>query len=131
MDRNKVFIIEDDEPSLVSLKKLLIAAGFEADGITNPKVAAAKAIFFKPNIILLDLLMPGIGGLEICEMLNNDERTRSIPIIVISALGSPVDIKKAYELGVVDYLTKPYDYQDLLRRIRKFISYKEGRQDNA
>jgi two-component system sensor histidine kinase/response regulator len=70
--------------------------------------------------------MPAIGGLEVCEMLNNDKDTNGIPVIIISALTKEEDIKKAYRLGVVGYKTKPYDFSELLKEINKTIAFKEG-----
>lgn len=129
MPKDKVFIIEDDLPALESLKSLLLTSGFEAEGDNTSKEIMKTVKSFAPNIILLDLLMPGLGGLEVCQMLNSDEQTKDIPIIVLSAIANPADIKKAYGLGVVDYLTKPYIYSELEKKIRKFIDYKRTKNN--
>lgn len=127
MAQRRVFIIEDDPDSFTSLKKLLLVYGFEVDGVTAVKDDLIRVIkSFSPHIILLDLLMPRIGGIEVCQMLNADEQTQGIPIIVVSALGSDADIKKAYSLGVEDYITKPYEISELVEKINKYIAYKEG-----
>lgn len=127
MAQRRVFIIEDDPDSFTSLKKLLLIYGFEVDGVTAVKDDLIRVIkSFSPHIILLDLLMPRIGGIEVCQMLNADEQTQGIPIIVVSALGSDTDIKKAYSLGVEDYITKPYEISELVEKINKYIAYKEG-----
>lgn len=126
MAGKRVFIIEDDPDSFTSLKKLLLIYGFEVDGVTAVKDDLVRVIkSFSPHIILLDLLMPRIGGIEVCQMLNADEQTQGIPIIVVSALNSDADIKKAYSLGVEDYVTKPYEISELLEKINKYIAYKE------
>lgn len=124
-DKKKIVVVDDDAAVLESLKRLLSVSGFEALAVQNPKEAYAKIKAFMPHLILLDLLMPGLGGLDICEMLNSDKQTEGIPIIVTSALDKEADIKKAYHLGVVSYLTKPYDFQRLLREIEKAITSKE------
>lgn len=126
-EKKKVFIAEDEDDSLQSLKKLLTMSDFEVDGTTNSKEIISRVKSYKPDIILLDLLMPNLGGMEICEMLNNDTEVKHIPIIIISALGSETDIKKAYQLGVVDYITKPYEYKNVIAKINKFIAYKDGK----
>ena len=77
---------------------------------------------FKPDLILLDLLMPDLGGFEICEILNNDPETHGIPIIIISGFGDSVDIKKAYKLGAVGYFVKPFALSDLCKEINKVIA---------
>ncbi|MFH1856179.1 MAG: response regulator [Candidatus Omnitrophota bacterium] len=126
MDKKKIFIVEDDKAALESLKKLLLMSGFAVDGSLESKEAVGKIQSFAPNLILLDLLMPNLGGMEIAQMLYENPETRGIPIIITSALGGYNDIKKAYKTGVVGYFTKPYDYEKLLREINKFIEYKKN-----
>lgn len=126
-EKKRIFVADDDKAVLESLKKLLELSGFNVEATGNPKEILSRIKFFKPDLILLDLLMPQLGGLEICQILNSDKETQGIPIIVISALAGQADIKKAYHLGVVNYITKPYDFQMLLKEINKVLSYKEGR----
>ncbi|MDD5097770.1 MAG: response regulator, partial [Candidatus Omnitrophica bacterium] len=80
---------------------------------------------FKPDLILLDLLMPDLGGFEICEILNKNLETREIPIIIISGFGNLADIKKAYALGAVGYFVKPFSLNDLFSKVIKTINNKE------
>lgn len=124
MEKKKIFIVDDDATVLNSLKELLVLSGFEVGTTQNPQQAFKEIKDFGPALILLDLLMPHVGGLEICEMLNNDRQTRDIPVIVVSALVKEADIKKAYQLGIVGYITKPYDFQNLLHEITKAIASK-------
>jgi CheY-like chemotaxis protein len=126
-EKKKICVVDDDKVALSSLEKLLVLAGFEVDGVSCAKEAVDRIRVFKPQIILLDLLMPNLGGLEVCEILNADKETQNIPIIVTSALAGQVDIEKAYRLGVTGYFTKPYDFQKLLREINKTIAYKQGK----
>ncbi len=121
----KIFIVDDDEVVLESLRKLLVLSGFEVDATSDAREAVAKIKASRPQMILLDLLMPHLGGFEICEMLNRDPQTQGIPIIIISAIGGFTDVKRAYKLGVVGYFTKPYDFKELLKEISKDIYYKE------
>jgi len=125
VDAKKVFIIDDDQVILTSLIKLLNNSGFQAGGITDPSIALATIKSFKPDVILLDLLMPKIGGFEVCDSLNKDIFARSIPVIVVSALGNIGDIKEAYKLGVDGYVTKPYEFSELLEVINKTLINKE------
>jgi len=127
MSKKKIFIADDEEVILQSLGDLLRLSGFEVETTRYAKEAVPMIKLFKPDVILLDLLMPNLGGLEICEMLNNDAATRGIPVIIISALAGYTDIKRAYKLGVVGYFAKPYDFQALLKEIEKVIAEKEGR----
>ncbi len=127
IEKKKVFIADDDEAVLQSLKRLLELSGFEVLALSNAREILRSIKSFKPNVILLDMLMPNLGGLEICQMLNDDKETQGIPIIVVSALAGYADIEKAYKLGVVGYFTKPYDFSKLLQEINKVIAYKEGK----
>ncbi len=70
--------------------------------------------------------MPELGGFEICEILNNDPETRGIPIIIITGFGDLVDVKKAYNLGAVGYLVKPFALDDLNKEINKAITNKQN-----
>lgn len=127
MGAKKVFIIEDDPDSFESLKKLLLVYNFEVDGVLTIKDDFLRHLkTFGPHIILLDMLMPSIGGLEVCQMLNADGQTQGIPILVVSAIGNPADIKKAFSLGVEDYITKPYDIATLIGKINQYIGYKQN-----
>jgi len=125
-ENKKIFICDDDEEALTSLRKLLELSGFEVKTTKKPREVMVMIKAFRPDVILLDLLMPDIGGLEVCEILNQDEETQNIPIIVISVLAGQIDIKKAYKLGVLGYFTKPYDFNDVLREINKAIFSKGG-----
>ncbi len=126
-DKRKIFIVDDEEVIVTSLKKLLVVSGFEVEATQKAIEAVPMIKVFKPHLILLDLLMPDLNGHEICELLNKDEGTRGIPIIIISASGHHQTIKKSYRLGVIGYFTKPYDFPKLLDEINKAITYKEGK----
>ena len=128
MDKKRILIVDDDKAVLESLRRLLELHSYEALAVQEAGEAFSKTKSFNPDVILLDLLMPRLGGLEICEMLNSDKETRGIPIIVVSALDKEADIKKAYRLGVVGYITKPYDLNKLLQEINKAIAYKQEKQ---
>ncbi|MCM8791990.1 MAG: response regulator [Candidatus Omnitrophica bacterium] len=117
----RILIIDDDVTAAESLKKLFNLSGFVAETVNKAKEALNKVKLFKPDLIILDLLMPEIGGLELCEMFNQDPQTARIPIIVISALSGYTDIKKAYKLGVLGYITKPYDFDQVLNEVKKIL----------
>ncbi len=126
-DKKKIFIVDDDEIALTSLKKMLVFSGFEVEITQEAKEVFPKIKAFTPHLIILDLLMPNMGGLEVCQMLNDDKETRGIPIFVVSGLNSPADQKAAYRLGVINYFTKPYDFNKLLQEINKAIFSKENK----
>ena len=132
MPKKRIFIADDQEDVLALLKDFLTNHDLEVMVLKEPKNILAAIIAFKPDLILLDLLMPDLGGFEICEILNKNLSTREIPIIIISGFGNLVDIKKAYALGAVGYFVKPFSLADLFSKIIKTINNKEAKLwDNA
>lgn len=125
MAKKKVFVVDDQEDVLNLLNDSLTSYGFEVIICKEPKKVLGQIKSLKPDLILLDLLMPDLGGFEICEILNNDPDTRGIPIIIISGFGDLVDIKKAYKLGAVAYFVKPFALSDLSKKIAEVIANKE------
>lgn len=125
-DKKRILIIDDDAVALNSLKELLALSGYEVEAVQEAKEVMQKIKSLKPHLILLDLLMPHLGGFEICELLNQDRETQGIPVIVVSALLKEADIRRAYHLGVIGYITKPYDFPKLLHEINKALAYKEN-----
>lgn len=124
MPKKRIFIADDQEDILLLLKDYLTAHDFEVMILKEPKNILASIISFKPDLILLDLLMPDLDGFEICEILNKNLLTREIPVIIISGFGDLGDVKKAYSLGVEGYFVKPFSLDDLFAKIIKTIHNK-------
>ncbi len=125
MAKKRILVADDQEEILSLLNDSLSGCGFEVMLCKEAKNVLQSIRSFKPNLILLDLLMPDLGGFEICEILNNDPQTHGIPIIIISGFGDLVDIKKAYKLGAVGYFVKPFALSDLCKEIDKVLANKE------
>jgi two-component system alkaline phosphatase synthesis response regulator PhoP len=127
MEKTKVMIV-DDEPDFLRMVKLNLEATdkYEVLTLSKAKNIVSEVHNFKPDIILIDLLMPVIGGIEACEMLNKDPIGKDTPIIIVSALEKDQDKLKAYKEGVVDYLTKPIENDFLISRIEKALRFKRG-----
>jgi len=128
MPKKRVFVADDREEVLFMLKDLLTSKGYEVMASKDPKNLIKSIKDFKPHLILLDLLMPDLDGFEVCRILNNDPEAQTIPIIIMSGLSDLVDIKRAYALGVVGYLIKPFDLNTVAVEIEKAIANKEGPQ---
>jgi len=118
----KILIVDDTVENLNLLKDILKGDGYELylskDG--NKAFDIAKKIL--PDLILLDIMMPIIDGYDTCKLLKNNETTKNIPIIFLSALTSPEDKIKAFELGAVDYIPKPFHAQEVLVRVKSHLS---------
>ena len=127
---SKKILIIDDEKDFIKLLKLNLEAkgGYEVLALLHANDIIEQVHKFLPEIILLDILMPGIKGLEACEMLNQDPVGSEIPIIILSALNKDIDKLKAYKVGAVDYLEKPIEIGYLVEKIEKHLKLKSPKQ---
>lgn len=125
MGKIRVMAIDDEEDFLKLLKLNLEKAGsYEVKTLSTAKDIITQVHLFKPDIILLDMVMPSVGGLDVCEMLNNDQASKGIPIIILSVLDKDRDKLLAYKKGIISYLTKPIEKKDLIIAIKKALEYR-------
>ena len=122
MRKKKVLLI-DDEINFLKLTKmgLEMTGRYEVRTFSNAEAIISQASKFKPDVILLDILMPRVNGVEACKMLKRTPETRKIPIIIVSSLDTDEDKQTMYKLGVVDFLVKPIKRDDLVARIEKAL----------
>lgn len=129
MEKKKILVVDDEENITSMIKARLEYAGkYEVKILSDASGIIEQVREFKPDVILLDLLMPDIGGLEVCRRLNDDPQAYSVPLIVVSGLSRDIDKLKAYRLGIVDYIVKPFEAKDLIAAIEKAVEYKRGAQ---
>ena len=114
----KVLVVDDDPDALRIAETLLRRAGFEVLTASDGAAGLARIRADRPRVVILDLMMPGLHGFSVCEEVQKDPALRDIHIIVTSSKAYPVDIKKAKDLGAADYLVKPYDVGELLKRVK-------------
>lgn len=105
-NKKKILLVEDDQTLSESYSQRFIAEGFEVKKVTNGEEALSAALAFKPDAILLDIMMPKVDGLNVLDILRNTPDTANIEVIVLSALSQQEDIDKAKALGADDYLVK-------------------------
>lgn len=118
----KILILEDEEELLGLLQKKLIQEGFEVSTAKDGEEGLAKIRSVRPDLILLDIVMPKLGGFEVLEAMAKDESIKGMPVIVISNSGQPVEINRALALGAKDYLVKvDFTPQDVLGKVKKHI----------
>lgn len=123
--KKKIMIIDDEESFALMLKMRIESSGdYEVTVSPEAKDIISRIHDIRPDVILLDMLMSGISGLDICDMLNHDPIGLTIPIIVVSGLDKPTDKVKAYKFGISDYLVKPVDDVKLIKAIEKAIKLK-------
>jgi CRP-like cAMP-binding protein/CheY-like chemotaxis protein len=124
----RVLLIEDNTDIRENVLEILEISGYEAFAADNGKSGAELAIKELPDIILCDIMMPELDGYGVLELLSENEQTRGIPFIFLTAKAERPDIRKGMELGADDYLTKPFDDTDLLRAIESRLKKKEVHQ---
>ncbi|MEM9091343.1 MAG: response regulator [Cyanobacteria bacterium P01_F01_bin.53] len=128
-DATASILVADDTPdNLRLLLRILSEAGYEVRPVTDGERAIAAAQLDPPDLILLDIKMPGMDGYEACRNLKADERTRDIPVMFLTVLDDVVDIIKGFELGGVDYITKPVRTGELLARIENQMALRSLQQ---
>ncbi len=119
MDR--LLVVEDEIPTLEVLRRYLELFGYEVIGSTTGVDAIQKAIEYQPRVIVLDIILPDMDGYAVCRRLRNDARTSQIPIIFLTQKDSRRDRLDGLELGADDYLTKPFDPEELRLRVHSVI----------
>jgi len=117
----KVHVIEDDYGIQELLRYNLEKNGYEVIISDNGYEGYSMALKEMPDIILLDIMIPGTDGLEVCKMIRMNELTRNIPIIMVTAKGEELDKVLGLELGADDYVTKPFSVKELIARIRTVL----------
>jgi len=117
--KKHILIVEDEEDMVRGLKMNLVDEGYEVDYSLNGKEGLEKALAIKPDLILLDIMLPGMNGLEICRQLRN--RKIDIPILMLTAKGEEIDKVIGLELGADDYISKPFSIRELLARIKAHL----------
>jgi DNA-binding response OmpR family regulator len=122
-------LVVDDEPDLVELIDAnLTAAGFDVLMTDNGATALQQARALQPQLILLDVMLPELDGLEVCKLLRHDPATGSIPIIMLTARAAEIDRVVGLELGADDYITKPFSMRELVLRVKKLLQRQPARE---
>ncbi len=125
----KILITDDEEPIRELIKYNVEKAGFETVCAENALQAVQLARTQSPSLVLLDLMLPDMSGLDVCRILKGDESTRSIPIIMVTAKTEEADIVTGLELGADDYVTKPFSPKILVARIQSVLRRAENRSN--
>lgn len=125
MDVNGKILIADDEKINVDFFQVMLTKlGFDVEVAYNGEQVLEKVMDFTPDLILLDLLMPKLSGYKVVEIMKNNEKTKNIPIIVLTAVNDIKDKVEMIELGIEDYITKPFNFVEILARIRNTLRAK-------
>lgn len=121
MNRKKILVVDDEKDLVVILEARLEAAGYEVIAAFDGAQALEKVKEKKPDLILLDVMMPKMDGYQVCRLLKFDEKSKEIPVIMLTARGQPGDKKLGQQVGVDDYMVKPFENEELLRKIETWL----------
>lgn len=115
-------LVVDDEPDAVELIEFnLKANGYDVASAADGEEALEKARALLPNLIILDVMLPEVDGMEVCKILRRDQRTSGIPIIMLTAKAAEIDRVLGFELGADDYVTKPFSPRELVLRVKRLL----------
>jgi len=133
MAREKILVVEDEEDILELIKYNLAKEGYQVSVAMTGETAVDTAKRVLPDLILLDIMLPGMDGLEVCKMLKHDPATINIPVVMLTAKGEETDIVTGLELGADDYITKPFSPKVVIARVRNLLRRKnrEGMDDTT
>jgi sigma-B regulation protein RsbU (phosphoserine phosphatase) len=123
--KGNILIVDDTPANLRLLSKMLAEQGYRVRPVPDGSLALAATRAEPPDLILLDIRMPEMNGYEVCEHLKADAQTRDIPIIFISALDATQDKVRAFTVGGVDYVTKPFQFEEVLARVETHLALRK------
>ena len=125
----RVLIAEDNPQNLELLEAYLTGTQFEIATATDGEETLQKIHSWKPDLVLLDIMMPKISGFEVCKRLRADPATQDIGVLMVTALDQPSDVERAVEAGTDDFLTKTINKKDLLLRARSILQSRHNKRD--
>jgi len=120
----RILIVDDEPRNRLLLKNMCENLGFETIQATNGEEAVDFALSTKPDLIIMDVIMPKMNGFDSTEKIKSNDNTKQIPVIIVTALGSREDLLTGISKGADDFLTKPYDFEELAMRIRNNLKIK-------
>jgi len=128
-EKAKILVVEDEEILLTALREELSTGGYEVEGASDGEDGLVKVKSFSPDLVLLDLIMPKMDGMEMLQKLKADASTRDVPVVILTNLSDYERISEALSLGAMDYLVKAnYKLEDLLDKVKTVLSRKAGSQ---
>lgn len=126
--KSKILIVDDAVDTVELLKKRFLSEGYDTAEAYDGEEALKQVDEYKPDLIVLDIMMPKLDGYEVCQRLKADENKKYIPVLMLTAKGEVENKVKGLEIGADDYLAKPFDYKELSARVRSLLAIKAARE---
>ncbi len=129
--KSKILIVDDNVDTVELLKKRLYSEGYDTGEAYDGEECLRQVNVYNPDLIVLDVMMPKLDGYEVCRRLKEDENTRYIPVLMLTAKSEVENKIKGLDIGADDYLAKPFDYKELSARVRSLLSIKASHEKLA
>ena len=120
-EKKKILIVDDEPFILKSLSFVLVREGFEIDTATNGLETIEKIRENKPDVVLLDIRMPKMNGLEVCQWIRQDSNFKSIYIIILTTRGADMERERGFSIGADEYMTKPFSPSSVVQRLKEIL----------
>src|SRR5688572_22417683 len=121
MKNARILLIEDEPQNIQAVSAILKEQGYQTSVALNGQQGLDLLAHFRPDLILLDIMMPGLDGYEVCRRIKASKLWREIPVIFLTAMTDPNDIVNGFEAGAVDYVPKPFNAPELLARVNTHL----------
>jgi CheY-like chemotaxis protein len=129
-ERSRVLIADDNEANVDLLDAYLSELDCDIQVAVDGQDTLERVELFRPDLILLDVMMPKLSGFEVCKVIRENPRTRDIMILMVTALNELGDIERAVDAGADDFLSKPVNKYELIKRVQNMLSLKDVRDEN-
>lgn len=127
MERNKILVVEDEE-SLLKLESILFTSkGYQVTGVRDGRAALEEIGKSRPDVVVLDVMLPGLDGFEVCRSIKESPDTASIPVVMLTAKKSSLDLERGKQAGADAYITKPFKSVKVLEVIEGLIGNQNGK----
>jgi len=126
MKKKKILLVDDSSTILMMEKFILRNQAYEIVTASDGEEGVRKALEHRPDLVLLDVIMPKMGGFEACRRMREEEATRTTPIIMVTTRGEATNVEAGWTAGCSDYITKPINSIELLAKVRNFLGDEVG-----
>ena len=131
MPKRQILIIDDEKDIVKLLQYNLEKEGYGVSSALSGELGLAAAKSKRPDLVILDLMLPGIDGLEVCRLLKSDRATKQVPVLMLTAKGGEIDQVVGLEMGASDYIAKPFSVKVLLARVKNIFRGQESRREES